>query len=453
MDIDDLRSRVAGRVVTADDADYDEIRTVFYDAGDLRPAAIVRVHDAKDASSVVSFAREADVELAIRSGGHSGAGHSTTDGGIVIDLRDMTTFDIDAGSKTGWADAGLTAGEYTVAAHEHGLATGFGDTGSVGLGGITNGGGIGYLTRKLGMTIDSLLAAEIVTADGEIRIVDAEHDPDLFWAVRGGGGNLGVVTRFRFALHEVGEVYGGMLFLPATPGVIVGFMDAAAAAPDELSTIANVMSAPPMPFIPEELYGTTIVMAMMTYAGDVAEGERVVAPFRALATPLADMVAAIPYPQMYPPEDPDYHPVAASWNGFMDHVGEKEATTMLERIEASEASIRVVQLRALGGAMARVANDATAFAHRDRNIMVNVAAFIDEPSQRAEREAWVLDLAGKLRQGAPAAYVNFLGHDGAERIRDAYPGETWERLARIKRRYDPTNLFHRNQNIVAPSPS
>jgi FAD/FMN-containing dehydrogenase len=453
MDIDDLRSRVAGRVATPDDADYDEIRAVFYDARDLRPAAVVRVHDAKDASSVVTFAREHGIELAVRSGGHSGAGHSTTDGGIVIDLRDMTTFDIDVDARTVWADAGLTAGEYTAAAHEHGLATGFGDTGSVGLGGITNGGGIGYLTRKFGMTIDSLLAAEIVTADGEIRIVDAEHDPDLFWAVRGGGGNLGVVTRFRFALHEVGEVYGGMLFLPATADVIVGFMDAAAAAPDELSTIANVMSAPPMPFIPEEAYGTSIVMAMMTYAGDVAEGERVVAPFRALATPLADMVAAIPYPQMYPPEDPDYHPVAASWNGFMDHVGEKEATTMLERIEASDASIRVVQLRALGGAMARVLNDATAFAHRDRNIMVNVAAFIDEPSQREEREAWVLDLAGELRQGARAAYVNFLGHDGAERIREAYPGATWERLADIKRRYDPTNLFHRNQNIIASAPS
>jgi FAD/FMN-containing dehydrogenase len=298
------------------------------------------------------------------------------------------------------------------------------------------------------MTIDSLLAAEIVTADGEIRIVDEDHEPDLFWAIRGGGGNLGVVTRFRFALQGVGEVYGGMLFLPATPEVIVGFMEAAEAAPEELSTIANVMSAPPMPFIPEEAHGTPIVMGMMTYAGDVAEGERVVEGFRTLATPLADMVAAIPYPQMYPPEDPDYHPVAASWTGFMDHVGLAEATTMLERIEASDASLRAVQLRALGGAMARVPNDATAFAHRDRNIMLNVAAFIDEPSQRAEREAWVLDLARRLRQGPPAAYVNFLGADGADRIREAYPGQTWERLARIKATYDPTNLFHRNQNIV-----
>jgi len=448
IDIDALRSRVAGRVVVPSDADYDEIKTVFVDPRESRPAAIVRVQDAKDAASVVTFAAETGAELAIRSGGHSGAGHSTVDGGIVIDLRDMKGIDIDVGSRTAWAEAGLTAGEYTSTAHEHGLATGFGDTGSVGLGGITTGGGIGYLTRKHGMTIDSLLAAEIVTADGEIRIVDEDHEPDLFWAIRGGGGNLGVVTRFRFALQEVGEVYGGMLVLPATPEVIVGFMEAAAAAPEELSGIANVMSAPPMPFLPEDVHGTPIVMALMAYAGDVAEGERVLATFRALATPLADMVAAIPYPQMYPPEDPDYRPVAAAWTGFMDHVGIDDARTMLERIEASDASMRVVQLRALGGAMARVPADATAFAHRDRKIMINVAAFIDEPSQRPEREAWVLDLAGRLRQGAPAAYVNFLGEDGPERIREAYPSGTRERLARIKATYDPTNLFRRNQNVA-----
>jgi FAD/FMN-containing dehydrogenase len=448
IDIDALRARVAGRVIEPSDTDYDEMRAIFYDTGDSRPAAIVRVRDAKDTASVVTFARESGTEIAVRSGGHSGAGHSTTDGGVVIDLRDMKALDIDVETKTAWAETGLTAAEYTAAAHEHGVATGFGDTGSVGLGGITNGGGIGYLTRKHGLTIDSVLAAEVVTADGEIRVVDGEHDSELFWAIRGGGGNVGIVTRFRFALHEVGKVYGGMLVLPATPEVIVGFMDAAAAAPEELSGIANVMSAPPMPFLPEEVHGSTIVMALMAFAGDVDDGERAVAPFRELATPLADMLAPIPYPEMYPPDDPDYHPVAASWTGFMDHVSLAEARTMLERIEASDASIRVVQLRALGGAMARVPADATAFAHRDRNIMVNVAAFIDEPSQRDEREAWVRELSARLRQGAPAAYVNFLGDDGSERIREAYPGTTYDRLARAKATYDPTNLFRRNQNVA-----
>jgi FAD/FMN-containing dehydrogenase len=447
IDIDALRSRVAGRVVVPGDADYDEVRTILYDAGDSRPAAIVRVRDAKDTASVVTFARETGAELAVRSGGHSGAGHSTVDGGVVIDLREMKGLDIDVETKTAWAETGLTAAEYTVATHEHGLATGFGDTGSVGIGGITNGGGIGYLARKHGLTIDSMLAAEVVTADGEIRVVDDVHEPDLFWAIRGGGGNVGVVTRFRFALHEVGQVYGGMLVLPATPEVIAGFMDAAAAAPEELSGIANVMAAPPMPFLPEEVHGATIVMALMAYAGDVADGERVLAPFRSLATPLADMLAPIPYPELYPPEDPDYHPIAASWTGFMDRVSLEDARTMLERIDASDASIRVVQLRALGGAIARVPADATAFAHRARNIMANVAAFIDEPSQRADREAWVRDLSAELRQGPPAAYVNFLVEDGAERIREAYPGNTYDRLARVKATYDPDNLFMRNHNV------
>jgi FAD/FMN-containing dehydrogenase len=202
-----------------------------------------------------------------------------------------------------------------------------------------------------------------------------------------------------------------------------------------------------MPFLPDEVVGTPILMAMMTFAGDVAQGERIVAPFRGLAEPHADMLRPMPYPEMYPPEDPDYRPVAAAWTGYMDHVGIDDARTMLERIEASDASLRVVQLRELGGAMARVPADATAFAHRDRRIMINVAAFIDEPSQRAEREAWVLDLAHRLRQGAPAAYVNFLGLDGPDRIREAYPGETYERLARIKATYDPTNVFRRNQNV------
>ena len=448
IDIDALRSRVAGRVIVRGDADYDDVRTILYDPSDSHPATVVRVRDTKDTSSVVTFARETGAELAIRSGGHSGAAHSTTDGGIVIDLRDMKALDIDVETKTAWAETGLTAAEYTTAAHEQGLATGFGDTGSVGLGGITNGGGIGYLTRKHGMTIDSVLAAEVVTADGEIRVVDAEHEPDLFWAIRGGAGNVGIVTRFRFALQEVGQVYGGMLVLPATPEVIVGFMDAASAAPEELSGIANVMSAPPMPFLPGEVHGTTIVMVLMAYAGDVAQGERALAPFRSLATPLADMLAPIPYPELYPPEDPDYHPVAAAWTGFMDHVSLEDARTMLERIDASDASLRVVQLRALGGAMARVPADATAFAHRDRNIMINVAAFIDEPSQRADREAWVSDLAERLRQGPPAAYVNFLGEDGLERIREAYPGATYDRLAQVKATYDPTNLFRRNQNVA-----
>src|SRR3712207_7222544 len=220
VSIPGLRAVFDGRVISPDDDAYDSARGVFYGDTDRHPAAIVRARDASDVSRTVSLAREGGLELAVRGGGHSPAGHGTTDGGIVLDLSGMKNIDIDVPGRTAWAETGLTAGEYTAAAGAHGLATGFGDTGSVGIGGITLGGGIGYLVRKHGLTIDDLLAAEVVTADGELLRVDAERHPDLFWAIRGGGGNFGVVTRFQYRLHQVDTIVGGMLVLPATPEVI-----------------------------------------------------------------------------------------------------------------------------------------------------------------------------------------------------------------------------------------
>ncbi|HKG57907.1 MAG TPA: FAD-binding oxidoreductase, partial [Candidatus Limnocylindrales bacterium] len=387
-------------------------------------------------------------ELAVRSGGHNTAGHGSTDGGIVIDLRDMKAIDIDVAGRTAWVETGATAAEVTNATGEHGLAVGFGDTGSVGVGGITLGGGIGYLVRKHGLTIDSLLAAEVVTADGSILHVDAESHPDLFWAIRGGGGNFGVATRFRFRLRALPGIVGGILILPATPHTIAGFMAAAAAAPDELSAIANVMPAPPMPFLPEDTVGKVVVFALMTYAGDAEAGERALAPFRALATPLADLLRPMPYAEMYPPEDESYRPLAISRTMFMDTVDGDTAATMLEHLEASDAPLRVVQLRALGGAIARVPADATAFAHRASRVMANVASFYTGPDDKPLRAGWVASLSAALQQGDDGAYVNFLVDEGEERIRAAYPGATWDRLVEVKRRYDPTNLFRRNQNIA-----
>jgi FAD/FMN-containing dehydrogenase len=341
----------------------------------------------------------------------------------------------------------LTAGEYTAAAAKHGLATGFGDTGSVGIGGITFGGGVGYLVRMYGLTIDDLLAAEIVTADGAILRVDAESHPDLFWAIRGGGGNFGVATRFQFRLHEVDTIVGGMLVLPATPDVIHAFVAEAEAAPDELSTIANVMIAPPMPFLPAEAHGKLIVMAMIAYTGDIATGERVVSRFRALATPLADMVRPMPYTGLYEPDEGDYHPIGATRTLFVDALDLDTAKLIVERLQASTAQMAVAQIRALGGAMAHVPVDATAFAHRDRRIMVNVAALYGQPDEAAVHEAWASEFAAALTQGKPGAYVNFLGDEGEARVREAYPGSTWDRLVAVKSRYDPTNLFRLNQNI------
>jgi hypothetical protein len=362
----------------------------------------------------------------------------------------MKALDIDVEGRTAWAQAGLTAAEYSTATGAHWLATGFGDTGSVGIGGITLGGGVGYLVRKYGMTIDDLLAADVVTADGELLRVDAETHPDLFWAIRGGGGNFGVATRFRFRLHELDTVVGGMLTLPATAEIVAEFIALAEAAPEELSTIANVMPAPPMPFVPEEHHGKLVVLAFMCYAGEAEAGRRALAPFRALATPIVDMVKPIKYPEIYPPEDESYHPTAVTHTMFVDTVDQGVAETVMKHLEASDASLRVAQLRVLG-AIARVPADATAFAHRDSKIMVNVASFYEGPEDRVVRQSWVDDFAAALRQGDAGAYVNFLVDEGEARVREAYPCPTWDRLAAIKALYDPTNLFRLNQNIP-PAP-
>ena len=442
-----LADKLKGRVISPDDADYDKARTVFYGSIDRHPAAIARVADADDVARVIAHARECDLQLAVRGGGHSPAGHGVTDGGVVIDLSEMRGLEIDPATRTAWAEGGVTAGRYTAGAGEHGMATGFGDTGSVGVAGITLSGGVGFLVRKHGLTIDSLLAAEVVTADGEVVHTDADNHPDLFWAIRGGGGNFGVATRLKFRLHELDTVVGGMLILPATPDVIEGFVTESFAAPDELSAIGNVMKAPPMPFLPPEVHGRLVVMALMAYAGDTDAGVKVVDRFRALAEPMADMIRPMPYPEIYPPEQEDYRPVAVAKTMFANGIGPAKAETIVERIGVSSAMMAVTQIRVLGGAMAAVPTDATAFAHRQSRMMLNVAAMYERPEERAEHEAWVDGLAARLRDGDDGAYVGFLADEGEERVRAAYPGATWDRLAAVKATYDPDNLFRMNQNI------
>jgi hypothetical protein len=447
-----LADQVKGRVITPDDSDYDRARRVFSGAIDRRPAVIIRVANTDDIARVIGMARETGLELAVRGGGHSGAGHGVSEGGIVLDLGELKALEIDVEGRTAWAETGLTAGEYSNAAGEHGLATGFGDTATVGIGGITLGGGIGFLVRKHGMTIDDLLAADVVTADGELLRVDADNHPDLFWAIRGGGGNFGVATRFHLRLHEVDTILGGPLILPATPELVASFMAEAQAAPDELSTIANVMTAPPLPFLPPEAHGKLIVMALLAYAGPVEEGERVLAPFRELATPIADMVRPISYPEIYPPDDEDYRPIPAVRTMFLEGVDLGAAETIIDRIRSSGAPMAVTQLRVLGGAMARVPAEATAYAHRDKRVMANVAAIAETMDLLPERAAWVREVSSELNQGDSSAYVGFLGDEGDERVRAAYPPATWERLTQIKAKYDPDNVFRVNQNIT-PAPA
>lgn len=448
ISIPELQSQVKGRVIGPDDANYDAARTIFYGGFDRKPSAVVRVSDSDDVARVVSFARDGSLPLAVRSGGHSPAGHGVVQDGIVLDLGDLKALDIDVQNRSAWAQTGLTAGEYTTATGLHGLATGFGDAGSVGIGGITLAGGVGYLARKHGLTIDSLLAAEVVTADGEILHVDDENHPDLFWGLRGGGGNFGVATRLKFRLHEIDTVVGGILFLPATPDVITAVVEEAQAASEDLSIMINVMTAPPMPFVPEEVHGRPVVMLMLAHSGTIEDGEHAADRLRKIATPIADMVRAMKFPEIYPPEpEEEFHPIDVLRSMFAESFSRDQAVSIVEHLDESKAMIAAAQVRVLGGALARVPADATAYAHRERRLMTNVASMYMDPDEREQHEAWVASLSDVLG-GEPGAYVGFLSGDGAARIGEAYPGATWERLVEVKRRYDPTNLFSHNHNVT-----
>lgn len=446
--INRLQKMVTGPVITPQDLSYDQARRVFYGFYDRRPAVIVQPVDAADVATVVSVAADTGLELAVRSGGHSPAGHGTTEGGILLDLSEMTAMEIDQSERVAWAETGLTAGQYTDAAGAVGLATPFGDTGSVGIGGLTLGGGIGYLVRKHGLTLDNLLAADLVTADGSLIRVDEAHHPDLFWAIRGGGGNFGVATRFCFKLHPVEMIVGGMLVLPATADVITRIIVEAEAAADELSIIANVMLAPEMPGLSEADLSRPIVMLLLAYAGEIEDGEQSVAPFRALASPLVDMVGPMKYPEIYqfteggPPLQEE-----AAWSFFLDDFDLDRAGSIIDHLHQTSAPIAVAQLRVLGGAFARVAVDATAFAHRQRRLIAAVGTVFEDPAESVVHRDWVQRLSASLHRGESGVYVGFMGDEGEKRVREAYPPSTWDRLAAVKAKYDPTNLFRLNQNV------
>ncbi|HEV2518336.1 MAG TPA: FAD-binding oxidoreductase [Devosia sp.] len=447
--IDMLAASLRGRVVTRRDTTYDEMRTVALGNFDRRPVAVIRVANVSDVAAVINFARATDLELAVRSGGHSVGGHSGTEGGLVIDLRDLNSIEIDGETSTVWAGTGLTSGEVTRAVEQHGLIVGFGDSGTVGIGGLTLGGGIGYMVRKHGLTIDCLLAAEVVTAAGDIVIADAGNHPDLFWALRGGGGNFGVVTRLKFKLHPLPAFVGGPLVLPATAENIVKFAALADAAPEALSTIAMVMPIPPVPFVPAEFHGRLALIGMMAFSGPADAATAALAPFRAIATPIADLVGPAPYSAMYamdPP--PEMRPAVSCRSRFVDQVTLETATKMLAALEACPSPMKMGQVRVLGGAYSRVPTDATAFAHRHGKVMLGFLAMYEGGADvTAHFDRWATDAIESVSQKNAVAYVNFLGIEGGEGLRAAYPGSTWDRLRQIKAKYDPQNLFRLNQNI------
>jgi len=436
--VDRLAERVRGGVIRPADDGYDAARQLTLPGRDPRPLAIVRPLDTDDVAAAVAVLVGEGVPFAVRGGGHHPAGWSGGDGKVVLDMRAMDGIELDVPGRVATAQGGATTGAYTKAAGEHGLATGFGDTPTVGVAGLTIGGGLGFLSRAHGLTVDNLLGAEVVTADGRAVWTDAEAHPDLFWALRGGGGGLGVITRLRFALRDVPSVYGGMLVLPASPEVLHGVVAAALEAPDELTVIVQTMLAPPLPFFPPELHGKALVFVQGAYFGDEEAGREAFAPLRALARPLADQVQARPYPSLF--EEPEGAPPLRLRfaTTFRDSWDLATAERVLALVTASAAGLRAVQFRPLGGAIARVPDDETAYPHRRRRLLVGTVAGGPPTLDQAPALAWIAEARAALREG-DVAFFSFLDAGGAT-PRDAFPG-VWDRLQAVRRAYDPEGVF------------
>ena len=443
---------LSGTLLTPDSPGYDEARTIWNAMIDRRPGLIVRCSDTADVAAAVRFARAHDLLVAVRGGGHNIAGNAVCDGGLVIDLSPMRQVRVDPAARTARVGPGATLGEMDRTTQGYGLATPLGVNSTTGVAGLTLGGGFGWLSRRFGLTIDNLLTAEVVTAEGEIVRASAEENPDLFWGIRGGGGNFGIVTTFEFRLHPVGpEVLSGMVVHPLAGArdVLRFYSDFLPTTPGEYSCWFVLRQAPPLPFLPPEWHGRPILALAMCWSGDLAEGERVAAPLRSFGKPLADVVAPHPYADWQTVLDPllvpgfrNYwktHDFREMSDGLIDVLLE-----YTERIPDPSCEIAYAQL---GGAVSRVPADATAYTHRDAEFVMNVHGRWADPAKDQTCIGWARELfAAATPFATGGAYVNFLTQEEGDRVRAVY-GSNYKRLVELKNKYDPTNLFSMNQNI------
>jgi FAD/FMN-containing dehydrogenase len=448
-----LEEQLGGEIVRPTDPEYDGARKVWNASVDRYPALIVRPRDTNDVIRAVEFAQTHDLPIAVRGGGHSPAGYGTVDDGLVVDLVNMQQLTIDPATRIASAGPGVTWGAFAARAHADGLATPGPDVASVGVAGSAFSGGFGWLSRKYGMTVDNLVAAEVVTADGQLGTTTEDDHSDLFWALRGGGGNFGIATRVDLALHPVDTVVAGILVYPAERAVLRDYADVAAAAPDELGTITFVMHAPPLPFIPAESHGALVHMIFPCYAGDPAASEQAYAPLRQLGgqKPIADTIGPMPYPGLFELTKTGIARKPQSIRaGLMSKLDNAAIDLVLDGVSNATSPFSMVMLRVLGGEIARVPAEDTAFSHRDKPIYFAVtAAWEDERDPMAERHiAWAESLWRALEPGVGGAYAGFMGDEGPERVRAAYAPANYNRLAEVKRQYDPDNLFNLNANIA-----
>lgn len=449
--VEDLRSRFRGTLIRPDDRSYEEARQIWNGDIDRRPGLIARCAGPADVIAAVRFARERDLLVAVRGGGHSYAGHSVCDDGLMIDLSPMKGIRVDLEGGTAWAEGGVLWGELDRETQTFGLATTGGVVSHTGIAGLTLGGGIGHLMRKHGMTVDNLQSVDLVTADGEFLTVDKRSEPELFWGLRGGGGNFGIATSFRYRLHPVGPtVLGGLLVYPAERGgeVLRFVRDFVAAAPDEVGGAISLRLAPALPAIPEELHFEPIVAVLVCYSGALEEGDRVLAPLRG-SRPVVDLIQPMPYTAVQTALDKAFpHGRGYYTKGLqMSELSDEVIEILLEGLETITSQFSATSLFMLGGAMGRVPAAETAVANRHGSYDVNLTAAWARGEGRDDHVAWVRRAHEALSPHASGVYANFLSDDGGEGIERAY-GRNLARLGALKDRYDPDNVFRLNQNIT-----
>ena len=449
-----LRSQLRGSLCYPGEPEYDQARTIWNAMVDKRPAAVIRAAGSDDVVRAVDFARDRQLLLSIRGGGHNIAGNAVCDGGLMIDLSAMKSVRIDPSNRTARVEPGVLLAEFDKEAQAFGLATPLGINSTTGVAGLTLGGGFGWVSRKLGLTVDNLLSADVVLAEGALVHASPNENEDLFWAIRGGGGNFGVVTSFEFRLHPVGpEVLAGLIVHPLSKAkqILQGYRRVAANAPDDLTCWAVMRKAPPLPFIPSEFHGKEVLILALCYVGDPAKAEAAIAPLRALGQPVAEHVGPMPFVGWQQAFDPLLTPGRRNYWKSHDFVelGDAAIELMIDyagRLPSPECELFIAQL---GGAVNRVPATSTAYPHRDVNFVMNVHTRWGDASQDRACIGWAREVFDRMAPHATGGvYVNFMPGDEAQRVRRGAYGPNYERLSKLKAKYDPGNLFRQNQNIT-----
>jgi FAD/FMN-containing dehydrogenase len=452
LDTQELAKSIRGEILTSESAGYDKVRAIWNAMIDRKPALIARCKTTDDVVQCVKFAKQHGLLVAVRGGGHNIAGNAVCDGGLLIDLSLMRAVSVDAAKKTASVEGGALLGDLDAATQAHGLAVPVGINSTTGVAGLTLGGGFGWISRKYGLTIDNLISATVVTAAGEKLVASERENADLFWAIRGGGGNFGVVTSFEFKLHAIGtQVLSGLIVHPLSEAksVLKFYRDFAAKAPDELAVWFVLRKAPPLPFLPAAWHGKEILVLAACYVGDQATGEKVLQPLRSFGKPIADVIGPTPFVGWQQALDPLLTPGMRNYWKSHEFLGLPDGLidTLVDfagRLPDPQTEIAFAQL---GGAIGRVPNDATAYSHREAKFLVNLHGRWDAAANDSTCISWARDLfkaCGPFSTGA--VYVNFLTADEEERVKLAY-GANHARLTSIKQKLDPTNLFRMNQNI------